>query len=130
MSAHRRITAALVSVAAAAGLALTAAPAQAAHGTFCTNVLLQQGGSQTTANTCIHTVQRTMYKITADAISSAKPCAQLYSGSPSPTAGTLIANNCSNTDGSSVTLTGTLPGFPGVHNHSTHQGRFNGSFDY
>ena len=112
-------------VAAALSLGAFASPASA--GAFCSNVLLQAGGSDSFSNTCIHGGSHRIFSDSAYATSSAMSCVggtyhsyqiDWYSSPP-----------CCPTDGCYVSWTPNGPQvYPALHNHSTHQGRFQGDF--
>lgn len=107
-----------------------AASAQAAHYTYGTNVLLEAGGTQSYTNTFIDNVSRGYVDTNADPVSSAAVCTQTYTPINGPQF--LQFNYCGGV-GDRVS-TPTIPpdyrgAYGGYHNHSDHQGRFNGSAD-
>lgn len=126
---RRLVIAALATTAVAGGAgAIAAAPASAYNYAFCDNVLLQAGGSGIQNDTCRSQAQTAIDSVTAHALSDAKGCAQLYQTGTS----NIYDQKCTETLNDYVTYVVPNPKASsqgGVHDHSTHQGRFNGGLD-
>lgn len=125
----RLVVTGLATSAAAVGFgAMSAAPASAYNYAFCGNVLLQAGGSGIQNDTCRSQAQVHINSVTGHALSNAKTCAQLYQTGTS----TIYDQKCTESLNDYITYDVPSPkpsAQAGVHNHSPHQGRFNGGMD-
>jgi hypothetical protein len=120
--------AALTMVLAALVTAVAAGPAAATTYRFATNLLLQAGGSETFANTDLGPFTNVEY-VNTQATSDAASCSQLYA---TPALNSLIDSVCGGVGDRVTSGPYNRQGVwcAAVHNHSTHQGRFNASYDY
>lgn len=124
---HRIHRLLLTGIVATAFLAVAASPASAlTRHVFASNLLLQAGGSTNYTNTYLGPFTNVQY-VNTQATTSAASCSQLYAASIA----SLLDSKCGGV-GDRVTSGPYNPQgvwYPAVHNHSSHQGRFNASYD-
>jgi hypothetical protein len=116
-----------LSVAVTVGASLGVITSSASAGAFCSNVLLQAGGTNDLTNTCIHGASHAIHHVDATASTNAMSCAGGTNHSNTPD--WIESPPCCPYDMCMAEWApyGTLA-YPALHNHSTHQGRFDGYF--